>query len=96
MALPKQKTKTAEERAKEFAESAPSDKVKREPNPDKDMPLLGFRVHRDVEYTLKEKAKRDRRTFSELCRELFMFAIEQRGIEIQPKPPEGKKADVES
>lgn len=88
MAIPKTKDKV-----EAFVKSANSDviekKAKREPKPD-DMPLLVFRVHRDVNYTIKKKAENDRRTFSELCREIFMAGMEARGIVIETKPADSK------
>lgn len=91
MAIPK----TAEKFAKNANSDVPEKKPKREAKPE-DMPLLVFRVHRYVDATIREKAKEDCQTFSELCREIFLAGMKAKGIEIRkPDLDKEKKSDVQ-
>jgi hypothetical protein len=89
MPVPRKSKKTDEisREAKAFAKNANHDapKQRREPK-DTDMPLIAFRVHPDVEYTLEEYQKENRLTWSEFLRDTLMLGMKTKGITIKEKP----------
>ena len=91
MAVPR---KPVESFVKAANSDAPAPKSKREKKPT-DMELIGFRVHRDIAYTLERYAEKHRKTYAEFLRDLLVTAMQAKGIEVEVCPIEAVRIPQE-